>query len=247
MKHLDPLVQQRILDLFWDGSLKSAEEIGEVLKIKRGIINKVLSLLLSESDLKLRKKERSIRAAALFKESITEKVVNLYKVNPPMSTDAIAREVCTRNTTVVEIIKEHFTDEEIKEHSRLCRSASKITNNPMKGKFGDLHPNFVGLIRDGHGYYQRLKPDWCTEGKDTPYVFEHRLVMMEALGLTELPAGFAVHHINGDKSNNQIENLALVSHHGHRRIHQYSPISEQLTFWELKEFMIWKSKRMSPS
>jgi len=247
MKHLDPLVQQEVLNLFWDGSLKSAEEIGKALKIKRSIVNKVLTLLLPESSLKLRKKERSTRSAKLFKDSITEEVINLFKENPPISIDVIARKVCIRYNTIVEILKEHFTDKEIKEHSQLCRSASKTTNNPMQGKFGKLHHNFIGLIKDGHGYYQRLKPEWCTEGKDTPYVFEHRLVMMEALGLTELPAEFAVHHINGDKSNNQIENLALVTNHGHRRIHQYSPISEKLTSWELKEFMIWKSKEMSLS
>jgi hypothetical protein len=247
MKHLDPVVQQQVLDIFWDGSLKSAEEIGKILKTKRSIINKILTIRLSDADLKLRKKERSIQAAKLFKESVSKEVIALFKQNPPMGLDIIARKVGTRNTTVSEILKEHFTAEEIKEHSHLCRSASKTINNPMTGKFGELHHNFIGLIKDGNGYYQRLKPEWCTENKDSPYVFEHRLVMLEALGLTELPAGFAVHHINGDKSNNQIENLALVTHHGHRRIHQYSPISEQLTSWELKEFMTWKSQEMNHS
>lgn len=53
-------------------------------------------------------------------------------------------------------------------------------------------------------------------------LYEHRRVWAEANG--PIPDGFHVHHIDEDRSNNAIENLALVSKAEHRRIHSnYQP------------------------
>ena len=43
--------------------------------------------------------------------------------------------------------------------------------------------------------------------------------MAEHLGLTEIPKGFVVHHIDGNKHNNDISNLALVTVSGHGKWH----------------------------
>ena len=66
-----------------------------------------------------------------------------------------------------------------------------------------------------------LKPDWYTGRKGATHVFVHTVVMCEALGLTELPQGWAVHHINGDKHDNDITNLALMTQNAHSKLHAF--------------------------
>jgi uncharacterized protein (DUF1330 family) len=79
--------------------------------------------------------------------------------------------------------------------------------------------NWKGGIHYQFGYRMIKVPDhpYVSNG----YVREHRLIMERHLGRYLTPDEL-VHHIDGDKLNNQIDNLLLTSMEQHRRIHNYT-------------------------
>lgn len=98
-----------------------------------------------------------------------------------------------------------------------CYSRSKQGDkNPAKGK----HPtNYIGECSDGKGYLTIYKPVWYTGRIGSERVFVHSVVMCEALGLTEIPKGFVVHHVDHNPLNNDLNNLCLMLMGAHTRLH----------------------------
>lgn len=91
----------------------------------------------------------------------------------------------------------------------------KIRSNARKG--GKCW-NFKGYRRKtAKGYIALYKPEYPTAGVDG-CVFEHRYVVETALGCL-LPDGFDVHHINGKKDDNRIDNLVIMTHKAHTILH----------------------------
>ena len=73
----------------------------------------------------------------------------------------------------------------------------------METKFGNGHQRTDGYIQITSGPYK---------GK-----LLHRLIYEEVYG--SIPKGYAIHHIDGDKTNNNPGNLMLLSKSNHHKLH----------------------------
>lgn len=110
-------------------------------------------------------------------------------------------------------------------------SAQKIGNKNPNWKGGitriaqEIRKNRKNLIPGLHtnkgGYREILSPNHPFAGKDG-FMKEHRLVMEKHIG-RYLKKEEVVHHINGIKNDNRIENLVLcASEKEHRKFHKFN-------------------------
>ena len=79
------------------------------------------------------------------------------------------------------------------------------------------------VTKDSHGmqYIALLKPAWYS-GKgfsNDGYVREHILNACKALGISELPKDFVVHHCDGNTMNNSFDNLVVLPSGMHTALH----------------------------
>lgn len=87
---------------------------------------------------------------------------------------------------------------------------------------GSEHPEWGGgRIVDKDGYVLVYRPEHPHRRKHLPYVFEHRAVMEKHLGRFLKP-GEVVHHKNGKKADNRIENLELFQRNSDHLRHELS-------------------------
>jgi hypothetical protein len=105
--------------------------------------------------------------------------------------------------------------------------------NYSRSKYGHKNPMFGAktaaerIMR--RGYYGV----WNGKG----YSPEHQIKLMNAWGLSAWPKGWEVHHIDGDKHNNSLDNLMVATKKGHRSLHR----------WKLGRLYLWEKEMFGTS
>lgn len=90
--------------------------------------------------------------------------------------------------------------------------ASGIYKKGHEGLCGDKNPAWKGgMVNHVKGYF-KIRTD------KKIYRLQHRYIIENSLGRS-ISRGEVVHHINGDKKDNRLENLMLMSNSEHSRLH----------------------------
>ena len=142
------------------------------------------------------------------------------------NTDLTQREIATQLGVGWKVVwrycQSHFTKQfRDTRHKRLLSKTKQGALNPMNGKCGDLHHNYIGRTPDCKGYMLVLKPEWYTGRAKSKHMFEHNFVVCLELGITEIPKRWCVHHCDGNKVNNSFDNLVLLPIGLHSKLHHY--------------------------
>ena len=90
--------------------------------------------------------------------------------------------------------------------------------NRSNARKGEKCPNWKGGAKiTCSGYRQILRPDH-PRADSNGYVMEHVWIWEQTTGVS-VPANCCIHHINGDKTDNRIQNLCMMHRTAHTQLH----------------------------
>lgn len=114
----------------------------------------------------------------------------------------------------VGVVHSHLVAKDIP--TRSIRKSVKLAGNDKRS--GKNHPYWKGGRRISAGYVWIYSPDHPSSNS-TGYVQEHRLIAEDMIGRA-LTSKEIVHHIDGNKQNNDPSNLQIMSRSEHVKLHR---------------------------
>lgn len=151
---------------------------------------------------------------------MVKKAQNLIE-NTELTLSDICDELSIGQKALFNIFKKYPEDFKRERKARSYSRSKSGDNNHWTGVTGSDHPKFKGDISDGKGYTLVLRPDWFTGRTGSNHVFKHHVVLCANLNLNEIPEGYVVHHCNCVPTDNDFNNLVLMTRSEHGRLHQY--------------------------
>lgn len=119
------------------------------------------------------------------------------------------------------------TQKQLRHWKKLGQSRIGRTNTPehnrksAEKRSGKLHPKWKGgRLIDSNGYVDLLIKSWPSARKNG-YIREHRYVMEKHIGRC-LKSTEHIHHKDGNKKNNSIDNLEILGASEHMKSHRRS-------------------------
>ena len=100
----------------------------------------------------------------------------------------------------------------------LRKSAEIEFLNRSEARKGEKAPNWNGGMRTTKAGYRQILCPGHQRADSSGYVMEHILVWERATGIS-VPKYCCIHHLNGIKDDNRIENLCMMEHTAHTVFH----------------------------
>lgn len=190
-------ITKEILEELYINQNKTALEIAKIYNYKspQAILNKLH---------KYNIKVRNCREAQNKHKINIEKewLINEYVVNNKSLTEISNALECSINTVRRELIRLGIK----------IKKRYDLTKNNLPHFYGEDNPAWKG------GKFQR-KDGYICVWNGEKYILEHRKVMEDYLG-RKLKKEEQIHHINGIKNDNRIENLQITNVYEHIKIHK---------------------------
>lgn len=144
-----------------------------------------------------------------------------YFMNTDITVKSISELLGCTKAALHKYYHANFPEQFRKERFIECnRRANSGTKNNAYGLYGKDHPKYTGCYLDGTGYAMISKPDWYTGPNKGKQIRRHHYEYCLANGLTEIPEGYVVHHIDLDTTNNEPDNLELLTRGEHTSLHR---------------------------
>ena len=100
----------------------------------------------------------------------------------------------------------------------LRKSPEMERKNRSEAKSGEKAANWAGGTKTNAKGYRLVLCKEHQRADSSGYVLEHILVWERETGIS-VPTGFCIHHLNGNKGDNRIENLCLMISGAHTAYH----------------------------